>query len=89
MRKHTRSILEELAGISIQRDKESIIETRANNVIASAINLVNYIKENYDAQTADELERRLLNSIRGQDPTKFTRKVRGLREAAKNNRDPV
>jgi len=89
LRKHTRSILEELAGISIQRDKESIIETRANNVIASAINLVKYIKENYDAQTADELERRLLNSIRGQDPAKFTRKVRGLREAAKNNRDPV
>ena len=89
MRKHTRSILEELAGISIQRDKESIIETRANNVIASAINLVNYIKENYDAQTADELERRLLNSIRGQDPAKFTRKVRGLRETAKNNRDQV
>jgi hypothetical protein len=58
-------------------------------VITSAINLVKYIKENYDADTADELERRLLNSIRSQDPAKFTRKVRGLREAAKNNRDPV
>ena len=89
MRKHTRSILEELAGISIQRDKESIIETRANNVIASAINLVNYIKENYDAETADELERRLLNSIRSQDPAKFTRKVRGIREAARKNRDQL
>ena len=89
MRKHTRSILEELTSISVQRDKESLIETRANNVIASAINLVNYIKENYDAGTADELERRLLNSIRNQDPAKFTRKVRGLREAAKNNRDQV
>jgi hypothetical protein len=89
LRKHTRSILEELTSISVQRDKESLIETRANNVIASAINLVNYIKENYDAGTADELERRLLNSIRNQDPAKFTRKVRGLREAAKNNRDQV
>jgi hypothetical protein len=89
LRKQTRSILEELAGISIQRDKESIIESRANNVIASAINLVNYIKENYDAETADELERRLLNSIRNQDPAKFTRKVRGLREAANNKRDQI
>lgn len=89
MRKHTRSILEELTSISVQRDKESLIESRANNVITSAINLVKYIKENYDADTADELERRLLNSIRSQDPAKFTRKVRGLREAAKNNRDPV
>jgi hypothetical protein len=81
--------MEELAGISIQRDKESIIETRADNVIASAINLVNYIKENYDAETADELERRLLNSIRSQDPAKFTRKVRGIREAARKNRDQL
>lgn len=89
MRKHTRSILEELTSISVQRDKESLIESRANNVITSAINLVKYIKENYDADTADELERRLLNSIRSQDPAKFTRKVRGLREAAKNNRDQL
>jgi hypothetical protein len=83
LRKHTRSILEELTSISVQRDKESLVESRANNVITSAINLVKYIKENYDAETADELERRLLNSIRSQDPAKFTRKVRGIREAAR------
>lgn len=89
MRKHTHSILEELASISLQRDKESLIESRANNVITSAINLMKYIKENYDADTANELERRLLNSIRSQDPAKFTRKVRGIREAAKKNRDQL
>lgn len=86
MRKHTRSILEELTSISIQRDRESLIESRANNVITSAINLVKYIKENYSTEVADELERRLLNSIRSQDPSKFTRKVRGLRENI-NKRD--
>jgi hypothetical protein len=48
-----------------------------------------YIKENYDADTADELERRLLNSIRSQDPAKFTRKVRGIREAAKKNKEQL
>lgn len=79
MQKRTRSILDELASISVQRDKESLVESRANNVIASAINLVNYIKENYDAETAQELERRLLNSIRSQDPQKFTRGVRRIR----------
>lgn len=84
MRKHTRSILEELAGISAYKDRESLIESRASNVIAGAINLLNYIKENYDAETADELERRLLNSIRSQDPSKFTRKVRGLRESKRD-----
>jgi len=79
LQKRTRSILDELASISVQRDKESLVESRANNVIASAINLVNYIKENYDADTAQELERRLLNSIRSQDPQKFTRGVRRIR----------
>ena len=78
MQKRTRSILEELSSMSVQRDRSSLIESRANNVISSAINLLNYIKENYDADQASELERRLLNSIRTQDPQKFTRGVRRL-----------
>jgi hypothetical protein len=53
------------------------------NVINSAINLLEMIKQNYDAETADELERRLLNSIRGQDPAKFTRGIRKVAESRK------
>ena len=78
MQKRTHSILEELATMSPQRDRSSLVESRANNVISSAINLLNYIRENYDAESAAELERRLLNSIRTQDPNKFTRGVRRL-----------
>jgi hypothetical protein len=80
LQKQTRSILDELASIGAERDRSRLVETRANNVIVSAINLMNYIRENYDAAAADELERRLLNSIRTQDPSKFSRKVRGLHE---------
>ena len=86
MQKRTRSILEELSSIGHQKDKDRLIESRANNVIVSAINLLNHIRESYDADTAAELERRLLNSIRAQDPSKFSRKVRGLQES--NKRDP-
>ena len=78
LQKRTRSILEELSSMSVQRDRSSLIESRANNVISSAINLLNYIRENYDEDQALELERRLLNSIRSQDPQKFTRGVRRL-----------
>ena len=78
MQKQTRSILEELSSMGLQRDKNSLIESRATNVIASAINLMAHIRENYDADVADDLERRLLNSIRSQDPSKFTRGVRRL-----------
>ena len=79
MQKRTRSILDELDGLLAHKDKENLVESRASNVIAGAINLINYIKENYDAETAGELERRLLNSIRSQDPSKFTRGIRRMR----------
>lgn len=80
MQKRTRSILDELASIPILKDRENLVESRATHVIQGAINLINYIKENYDAETSADLERRLLNSIRAQDPSKFTRGIRRQRE---------
>lgn len=80
MQKRTRSILDELASISTTRDKESLVESRASNVIAGAINLINFIRENYDSEISAELERRLLNSIRAQDPTKFTRGIKKAKQ---------
>jgi hypothetical protein len=79
LQKRTRSILDELASMPVAKDQSSLVESRAAHVIQGAINLVNYIKEHYDAETANELERRLLNSIRAQDPQKFTRGVRRLK----------
>jgi hypothetical protein len=38
------------------------------------------IKENYNPEDAYELERRLLNSIKGSDPNKFVRGIRKLRD---------
>jgi hypothetical protein len=63
----------------VTKDRENLVESRAGHVIQGAINLINYIKENYDAAQADELERRLLNSIRAQDPAKFARGIRRFR----------
>lgn len=79
MQKRTRSILDELDSMLAHRDKDNLVESRASHVIQGAINLVNYIKENYDAETALELERRLLNSIRTQDVSKFTRGIRKIK----------
>lgn len=79
MQKRTRSILSELDELLIHKDKENLIESRANNIINGAINLINHIRENYDADTAGELERRFLNAIKGQDPAKFSRGIRKLK----------
>ena len=75
MKRHTRSLLEELNDIAVKKDAESVIESRAVHVINSAINLLELIRENFDPELAYELERRLLNSIKGADPAKFTRGI--------------
>lgn len=81
MKRQTRSLLEELNDISVKKDTEAVIESRATHVIDSAINLLRSIKENFDPETAYELERRFINSIKGADPTKFTRGIRKLRDS--------
>ena len=79
MQKRTRSILDELDSMLSHKDKDNLVESRAGHVIQGAINLINYIKENYDAATAQELERRLLNSIKSQDISKFSRGIKKIK----------
>ena len=83
MKLQTRSILQELNSIADVRSTDSLIESRAANIINSAINLLESIHKNYDSASADELERRFFNAIKGQDPAKFTRGVRRIAEARK------
>ena len=83
MSQEVRSILDELNALCIEKDKENIVESRAVNVISSAINLIEYIQENYNEDTALELERRLVNSIRGRDTKKFSRAITKLKEGRK------
>lgn len=80
MQKRTRSILEELDAIYTEkhadRDRRYVIESRADNVIASAIRLVEQIESSYSPDQAENLVRKLLNAIRDKDAKKFTRSVR-------------
>ena len=84
MKKRTRSILQELNTVHKNKDKDDLIETTANNLIDSSMNLLNRIAESYDNDTASELERRFLNSIRTGDPRKFKRAMSKLIEGKKN-----
>ena len=80
MQKRTRSILEELDALytekNADRDRRYIIESRATNVIAGAIRLIEQIESSYSPEQADNLIRKLLNAIRDKDAKKFTRTVR-------------
>jgi hypothetical protein len=76
MQKKTRSLLEELDSMYIERDQRHVIETRATNIIASAIRLLEQIDASYSSDDAQNLQRKLLNAINQRDPGKFTRTVR-------------
>jgi hypothetical protein len=87
LKRATRSLLEELNSITFKKDGEAVIESRATHVINSAINLLTIIKENFPPEQAYELERRLLNSIKAADPSKFTRGIRKLRDSKETARN--
>lgn len=86
MKLKTRSILEELNEIADVRNREALYETRATNIINSAINLLESLHKSYDPAMADELERRFINAIKGQDPAKFTRGMRKIAESKKQKK---
>ena len=76
MQKKTRSLLEELDSLYAERDQRHVIESRASNIITSAIRLLEQIDSSYTPEQADNLQRKLINAIKLRDPGKFTRTVR-------------
>ena len=85
MRK-TRSILEELNQISVDRDRNHVTSNRGEHVITSAINLIEQIELHYDDKTAKDLTNRLINSIRGKDVNKFSRGIKKIiKESQREN----
>ena len=55
MQKKTRSILEELDTLYVERDRRLLIENRASNIIDSAIRLLEQIESEYSPEQAENL----------------------------------
>lgn len=83
MKKHTRSILQELNSLNLNRDKGSLIATSGSNLIDSCVNLLTQINEHYEPHQALELERRFINAIKSGDVKKFKRGVDKINESRK------
>jgi hypothetical protein len=81
MQKQTRSLLQELEALGNNRDTSHIIESRAHNIITSAINLLELINKHYPEEQAQILERKLLSAIKSKDQQRFSKSLR-------KNRDP-
>ena len=76
MQKQTRSLLQELEALGNNRDHKHIIESRAHNIITSAINLLEMIGRNYPEEQAQILERKLLGAIKSRDQAKFAKSLK-------------
>jgi hypothetical protein len=76
MKRHTRSILEEINGLVPTRSRREVIASRADHVINSAIHLIELLRENYEPTVAQDLERKLLNAIKLQEANKFKNSLR-------------
>ena len=79
MKHKTRSLLEELDAIAIDKDRKHVVESRATHLIQSSINLLRMIKENFSEEVSVDLEKRFLAAIKKQEPVKFTRGIRKLK----------
>ena len=84
-----KSILDELCDYAPLKDRDTFIESRAQQVMASAKNLLRLISESYDADTASDLSKRLVRAISTGDEEKFGRGLRNVRatQASKNIRN--
>jgi hypothetical protein len=83
--KRTQSILNELDNFGLHRDREYFLESKAINLIQGISNLLDFIKENYEPELAQELEKRLINSIKTGDSNKFVRGIRKIKNESKRN----
>jgi len=76
MQKNTRSLLQELEELGSNRDASHLIESRASNIITSAINLLEMINRHYSPEKALILEKKLLSSIKSKDKERFSKSLR-------------
>ena len=79
MKKRTRSLLEEINSLAPKKDKTDILESKVNNAISSIINILEMIDTNYDDDTAQDLTKRIMLSIKNRDPERFNRGVKKIR----------
>lgn len=76
MNNSTKNIIDDLNKYITDSNIKQTIESRGVSLIESVVHLLEAIENNFDSETSVDLERRLINSIKSKDPSKFKRKIR-------------
>ena len=79
MDKPRKSLFEELNSLAYSNERERFVEQKGENIISGALNLIEFIRREFDEDTANDLTKRLVNSIRSQDPRKFKRGIKSVK----------
>ena len=66
--------------MSYKKDKENVVESRASHILESAIRLMQYIKENFEPETAYKLEKKFHSAIKNMDASRFSKGVARIKE---------
>lgn len=85
MTSRSKTILQELNSIAVNRDKHHVLENRVQHLVSSAQNIISQLYEMYDQEHALDLERRLINSVRSGDHSKFSRGIRKVDKSGNRN----
>lgn len=76
-------LLREMDTLSPQKDDTSFLEERAKRAFDTAVKLMEIIESKYDADTAEELKKRFLSSVKRKSLRKFEIGVKSLKENKK------
>ena len=76
----TKSLFEELDSIVPDHNKFRLVESKADHIVTSAINLLRLLRENFSEEEAASLEKRFFSSIRNEDFRRFERGVKKIQE---------
>lgn len=79
MKKRTRSLLEEINAIAPKQEKVHLLESRGMNAISGVINLLEMIDNQYSPEEAQDLQKRIMLSIKNRDSDRFMRGIKRLR----------
>lgn len=75
------SIMRALSRYVPEENKEDAFEMRAQHIISSAMHLLESLEREYDTEAFDQLKKRFISSIRGNDPKRFSRSIKKIKES--------
>jgi hypothetical protein len=81
MVRNGKSVLDEINSFIPERHRDRVIEVRATNAIAAAINAIDLFEQTYTTEEVEDLTKKFLLAIKTKESKKFTNKLRSLTES--------